>query len=190
MRRPRLPDDEGAVAVEAAIILPVLCLLVFGIIEFGMLFRANLSFSQAARSGARTAVALPRTPYADPSQQAVAGSLRTTINTNEIKFLTIYKANPTTGLPADGSTYKTCSSSCYRYTWDAGTRTWTLVSGTAWAPSSQKACGTIDHTDYLGIYVEGEYRWKTGIFNPIFGSSTTIAERTVMRLEPVKPPCE
>ena len=49
MRQRLRRESEGVVAVEFALILPILAILVFGIIEFGMLFRANLTVSQAAR---------------------------------------------------------------------------------------------------------------------------------------------
>ncbi|HET8614524.1 MAG TPA: TadE/TadG family type IV pilus assembly protein [Actinomycetales bacterium] len=43
----------GAVAVEFALVLPVLLMLVFGIIDFGRAYNAKISLTQAAREGAR-----------------------------------------------------------------------------------------------------------------------------------------
>lgn len=45
--------DRGAVAVEFAIVLPVLLLLVFGIIDFGRALNAQVTLTQAAREGSR-----------------------------------------------------------------------------------------------------------------------------------------
>lgn len=45
--------DRGASAVEFALILPILVALVFGIIEFGLVFNAQISLAQAAREGVR-----------------------------------------------------------------------------------------------------------------------------------------
>jgi Flp pilus assembly protein TadG len=45
--------DRGAAAVEFALILPLLLLLVFGIVEFGLLLNKQVSVSNAAREGAR-----------------------------------------------------------------------------------------------------------------------------------------
>lgn len=186
MRRHLRKDTRGAVAVEFALILPILLMLVFGIFEFGMLFRADLTVSQAARSGARTAAALPRVVnYQDATANAVAASLQNALATDEIQYLTIYKANKTTGLPADGGTYKTCTQ-CYRYSWNAASKTWTLQGGSSWVSTTQKACGTDEtKTDYVGVYVEAKYKFVTGIFKPMFGESSTLKERTVMRLEPM-----
>lgn len=49
----RAPDQRGAVAVEFAIILPVLILLLFGIIEFGRAYNAKVALQGAVREGAR-----------------------------------------------------------------------------------------------------------------------------------------
>jgi hypothetical protein len=53
--RSRGHDDGGAAAVEMAIVLPLLLLLVFGIIDFGRMLNAQLTLSAAAREGARWA---------------------------------------------------------------------------------------------------------------------------------------
>lgn len=46
--------ERGAVAVEFALVLPVLVLLLFGIIEFGRGYNAQISLQGAVREGART----------------------------------------------------------------------------------------------------------------------------------------
>ena len=48
-------DDRGAVAVEFALVLPVLIVLVFGVVDFGRVFFAQISVTQAAREGSRLA---------------------------------------------------------------------------------------------------------------------------------------
>lgn len=55
MRR-RTRDDDGAAAVEFALILPVFCLLLFGLIEFGFYFYTAETTSSAARETARRVV--------------------------------------------------------------------------------------------------------------------------------------
>lgn len=49
----RKRNEDGAAAVEFALILPVLLLVLIGIIEFSLAFNAQLSLNQAAREGAR-----------------------------------------------------------------------------------------------------------------------------------------
>lgn len=45
--------ERGAAAVEFALVLPVLILLLFGIIEFGRAYNAKVELTGAAREGAR-----------------------------------------------------------------------------------------------------------------------------------------
>ena len=51
----KLLGEKGASAVEFAIILPVLIMLVFGIIQFGLAFNKYIALTHAAREGARLA---------------------------------------------------------------------------------------------------------------------------------------
>ena len=56
------PDrDRGAAAVEFALVVPVLLLLVLGIVEFGRIYNIQTTLSAAAREGART-MALENSP--------------------------------------------------------------------------------------------------------------------------------
>ncbi|TDL41385.1 TadE/TadG family type IV pilus assembly protein [Arthrobacter nitrophenolicus] len=47
--------EKGAVAVEMAILLPLLLLILMGIMEFGRVFNVQISLTHAAREGARHA---------------------------------------------------------------------------------------------------------------------------------------
>ena len=47
------PGERGAAAVEFALILPILLLLVLGLVEFSRVFNVQISLSNAAREGAR-----------------------------------------------------------------------------------------------------------------------------------------
>ncbi|RZS68638.1 TadE-like protein [Agromyces ramosus] len=49
----RKPQERGAAAVEFALVLLPLVLLVFGICEFGWIFNQQVSLSNAARESAR-----------------------------------------------------------------------------------------------------------------------------------------
>jgi Na+-transporting methylmalonyl-CoA/oxaloacetate decarboxylase gamma subunit len=51
-RTTRAPD-RGAAVVEAALVFPLLLLLMFGIIDFGRMLNTQVKISEAAREGAR-----------------------------------------------------------------------------------------------------------------------------------------
>ena len=64
--------DRGATAVEFALLLPVLLLLVFGIIDLGRALNAQITLTQAAREGARLA-ALSQANVVSRTQAAATG---------------------------------------------------------------------------------------------------------------------
>lgn len=66
------PRDRGAAAVEFALLLPVLLLIVFGIIDFGRALNAQITLTQAAREGARLA-ALGEPNVVSRTQAAATG---------------------------------------------------------------------------------------------------------------------
>lgn len=63
--------ERGAAAVEFALVLPVLLLLVFGIVEFGRAYNIQTSVTAAARQGARV-MALDNDPTAARSAAKAA----------------------------------------------------------------------------------------------------------------------
>jgi hypothetical protein len=73
IRNPRsaIRNRQGAVAVEFAIVAPVLIALVFGMIEFGRAFEMKNLLEVAAREGARFA-SMDRDGILDPGESANA----------------------------------------------------------------------------------------------------------------------
>src|SRR5207247_2464811 len=108
--RGRARGDRGAALVEAAVVLPLVLLLVFAIIEFGFTFKDLLTVTSATRAGARTATALSKQPnYQTNTGDAVAGVLKATMSSGDIRYLVIYKADPRTGNSVDGTDFEQCT---------------------------------------------------------------------------------
>jgi Flp pilus assembly protein TadG len=73
LRRPKpIGGERGAAAVEFALLLPVLLLIIFGIIDFGRALNAQVTLTQAAREGARLA-ALGQPDVVSRTQGAATG---------------------------------------------------------------------------------------------------------------------
>jgi Flp pilus assembly protein TadG len=92
----RLRDARGASAVEFALIVPLLIMLVLGIAEFGHAFQVQGTLSAAAREGVR-AMALQNDPAAARAAvQEATSTLRPAVTTAQI-------AISPTACPATGS---------------------------------------------------------------------------------------
>jgi Flp pilus assembly protein TadG len=55
-RRMQCRTERGQTATEFAIVLPVFCLVLFGIIQFGIVFHNYITLTDAVRAGSRKAV--------------------------------------------------------------------------------------------------------------------------------------
>lgn len=78
----RRRDERGAAAVEFAIVVPVLLLLVVGIAEFGRAYSTAAVLSGAAREGARTMALQNSTSAARTAAQGAATGL--TLSSSQI----------------------------------------------------------------------------------------------------------
>ncbi|PPB48884.1 pilus assembly protein TadE [Arthrobacter pityocampae] len=66
-------SDRGAVAVELALVLPVLILLLFGIIEVSRAYNAQVTLTSAAREGVRV-VAIAKNDAAATNRAVLAAN--------------------------------------------------------------------------------------------------------------------
>ncbi|HST14276.1 MAG TPA: TadE/TadG family type IV pilus assembly protein [Gaiellaceae bacterium] len=72
-RRHHIDNEEGQAFVEFALVAPILLLVLFGIIQFGIAFMHSVALTDAVRAGARKA-AVSRTA-ADPTAAASSAIL-------------------------------------------------------------------------------------------------------------------
>jgi len=193
--------DEGAAAVEFALVAMLLITLVFGIIEFSLLLRDYVSVGSAVRQGARIASAEagagpatclsyptgtippPCSPTSAPklAQDAadaiqIEGSAMPKGNIDEIW---IYKANAS-GFPgtATDMATATCSSNCVKYTWIAANSRFQYAGGT-WTSTSIAACAGA--SDSVGVIMKATHHFIIGLF----GTTAQVSDRAVMLFEPI-----
>lgn len=175
MMRLRRPE-AGASAVEAAIVTPVILMMMLGILELGFFFKDSLSASEAAKAGVRMASAQPRNAnYAQSAVdrvQATSGALAK----GDIEQLWVYKANTSDNFPAGFSSFSTCST-CVRYSW-SGSAFVPTYSG--WPATMQNACPS-GPPDRIGVYLQVRH---TGFTSLVF-DTVTIRQADVLRFEPV-----
>lgn len=176
--------------VEAALILPVIVLLILGIMEFGLVFTSYSTTTASSRSGARLAATAYSQAGTSTSAQNSAATQIAAATAADLQVLNnavpvgmaIYEVNPssTTGAPYGGypgaNMSGGCTSSCIKFSYNAATQTFTKTSG-SWTDAD--ACGTT--VDSIGVYVQTRHTYISGIL----GSTRDVDGHTVMRLEPL-----
>src|SRR5579884_3599591 len=103
MRRKRSANgQQGAALLEFALVAPILLLLVFGAIEYGMFFKDYLTVSNTTRTGARVASAAGSDADADYQiiQAVKAAATALPGGANSIQELSIYKSTSAGGGPS------------------------------------------------------------------------------------------
>ena len=80
-------SERGAAAVEFAILLPLLLMLVLGTIEFGRAYNAQITLTNAARDGVRV-MAIGKDPAAAKNKAQLAAASVSTIPTTDITLST------------------------------------------------------------------------------------------------------
>ncbi len=99
-------DRQGAVLVEFALVIMLLLLLLCGIVEFGVFYFKGLTFSQAAREGARAAAkGQPPTEIVERVKNLVAGTTDPALVTVTMTYSRDYGATfpYTLGINAHGT---------------------------------------------------------------------------------------
>ena len=85
-----LKDEHGASAVEFAIILPLLFVLMFGIIEFSLLMYNKAMITNASREGARAGIVFKwdaaNDVYVPPTDADIAQVVDSYLDSNLISF--------------------------------------------------------------------------------------------------------
>ena len=92
--------ESGAAAVEFAILLPVLILLIIGMVDFGAAYNAKISLTQAARESVRrVALGLATT---QPEVEAAANYAAPTLQNNATATVSSWCLAPVS--PTDNAT--------------------------------------------------------------------------------------
>ena len=210
----RRRGERGAAAVEAALIFPVLVLLITGIIETCFTLKDYSVVVSDVRSGGRIAStgagfgpgtcdttyvgAPPCVPTNVPAlAQLAADAIQregSAMPNDQINYLLIYKANAQGYPGADGSTTMpaTCGgvANCVRFTWqplaNAGAGAFRYANG-SWASSSISACFPGTSTDEnKKLHRVGVYMNVTHrMMTGMFGMTLALSDHAVFDFEPL-----
>ena len=175
--------QQGAAAVEFALIASLLCMLLFGIVEFGVILAVKSSVTQAASEGARAAVpelwcpANSTCQYPNTSGTPSACRGQTVHTTSSPDFTCLYGA-ATDQATKTMSWLSSCSSSS---------------TAAVQCTSSADYCTPGDATTGVCITTKVLYDYKdNAIFPslPLLSSflPSTIPSQTVVKINPCSPP--
>ncbi|HVC71461.1 MAG TPA: TadE family protein [Acidimicrobiales bacterium] len=203
--RSRLGTDRsetGAVLVEAAFVFPVFMLLLFGMIEFGFIFKDSLTLSTMVQTGARTGAVIGNgsSPSADYEILSTMAAESKALNA-QVQSVVIFDANSAVaGVPLSAVPAQCLSASvnalCNYYSasdWQdivTGAETGQHFAGACssscwdalWPPSSRQVAESSNGgtgPDFLGIYITAHHTKITGFFG-----SVDLHETDIIRLEP------
>ncbi len=95
----RARDDRGVALVEMVIVAPLLALLIGGIVEYGMLWRDDLSATTSTRAAARVASNLGDDNLADYEALLSLSSGLASIDGVTIEGVLIYEGSAADGAP-------------------------------------------------------------------------------------------
>ena len=186
-----LPDAEaqrGAALVEFAILAPVLILLIFGALEYGLLFKDYLSISNTTRAGARVGSAAGSGADTDwqilQAVKTAAAALPS--GANSLDAIVVYRSSATGGAPpATCLTGPSAASGCNRYVQADLTRPVTDFGCAAaspdryWCPTTRSDSQSAG-PDYVGVWVQTTH----GFVTKLFGTSRALRDSVTMRIEP------
>jgi hypothetical protein len=202
--RARYGDDSserGAVLVEAAFVLPVLLLLIFGMIEFGLVFKDSLTLSEMVQAGARVgselgnqSTDLTASPAVDSTDYEILTAVMAASHplNAAIQYVTIFNADGANGtVPAlcSGANPTSEPGECNVYLPgvldNLGTTQPAGFDDSAWPPSSRNVTEQTENgfpgPDYIGVYISAIHSSVTGI---VPGGSIHLSDTAVLRLEP------
>ncbi|MCZ7532988.1 MAG: pilus assembly protein [Acidimicrobiia bacterium] len=188
MRWRRHDGEKGAALVEMAIVLPLLIVLVFGIVEYGLLFKEKLTIAAATSSAARTGATMGNREAADIRiLQALEAGLFDQVDSKVLISVDIFRADPDTGakIGTEVDSYEfNIELACH---WDPcpdpAVDPHTFGDPSGWPPEDRtttlNAAG--GGLDLLGIEVSYHHTAVTGL---IPGVDRDLVERALIRLEP------
>src|SRR4051794_26546389 len=115
--RRRRRNERGVALVEAAFVFPIMALLVFGSLEFGLLFKDYLTVANMSRAGARIGAADGSTQYTDYDVLQAVKASGNTLNTANIKAIVVFKSTAgTSSLPNTTCQTASVTNVCNFYT--------------------------------------------------------------------------
>ena len=188
----RRRGERGSAIIEAAIATPVFFMLIFGVLEFGFLFRTDLTTTNASRDGGRAASVYGREAETDFLILQTVRQGLAAISLDQLEFVVVYRLTDPTQDMNPSCLVASQPGICNRYVaadfdlaldYSNGNPTPHFRCGATavdrfWCPATRDS--SIETADLVGVHVETRHRYITGFF----GEDQTLSDTTVIRIEP------
>ncbi len=169
-------------------VTPILFLLLFAVIDFGLVYKDKAEIDSAAGSGARTASASGQDPFADYyALQAIKKDLADMQRGKVVRIVIFKSASQFGGSPSSACQAGTdVAGQCNAYSasdLDADKTSFGGSAGqldAAWAPSSRNISMS-GPPDYVGVWIKVQY---TSLVKVI--PNTALTTQVIIRMEPTK----
>jgi hypothetical protein len=175
-RSGRRLDSRGAVLVEAALVTPVVILVMMAIVDGGMLMLTLLSTDEVVGDGSRSAIVLRDEEDADARILDAIEPRLTGLRRSQVERIVIYRATGPDADPPTACTTGPVSSSaadeCSAYAPADFDKNWGDLD-CGWCPSDR------NEGDYIGVWVRLNYDSVTGLMG-----RATMTDRQVRMIEP------
>lgn len=186
--RVRSHDGErGATMVEAAVVLPFLLMVVFGMIDLAFAFNEQAEVDNATRSAARVAASLPKQGpqalevAAVDALNAVADDLTSGVPSEAWVFQAVDAGGGDFEAPA------VCAANCVVAAWNPAARRFDPPAGDFFTAIEQNACAGA--SSRIGVTVKVDHEWLVG-YLPFHDGGAEIDSTTIMALEPSANPAK
>ena len=163
-------------------ITPVILMLIFAMIDYGLYFRDDLTASNGARAAARAGVSADADGFVDHDILRILDDRLTGLGVEPDRIVVFhassYEDEPPAGCLVD-SVYPVCNS------YPGSALDWTKAEWVArperngW-PESERSISNSAGTDLLGIHIRATHNFAIGAFQ----DTATISETVVYRIEP------
>ncbi len=174
-------EERGATIVEAALITPILILIIVSILELGMAFKDFLTVDFAAKEGARVAALTGDSFGADCAivQSIVAGYGASDFE--DLNSITIWQVNTSGALVTDHENVWSFPNNPSDDPADCDD--WLKPEPPNWDPIDRDtSVGGGADQDIIGITIDTDHDWITGF--PPWSGTMNISRTAIQRLEP------
>ncbi|HEX5825774.1 MAG TPA: TadE/TadG family type IV pilus assembly protein [Candidatus Limnocylindrales bacterium] len=188
---------DGQALVEFSLVIPLFLVMLLGVIEFSLVFNAQLTINFATREAALTGAEAGNATGADCAiLRSVEDAMSPPTNADQIARVVIYRSDTVgnaypVGAPQQNLYNRGGSKPCPRPGNPSATVSFTLVGSEGFPETTRcntiAGCGSGRPLDHIGVELTYIYSWHTPLasMTGLGGTGYVMVKSNAMRMEPV-----